>query len=307
MRIAVIDMGTNSLRIEVFECKGQVSEKIYRESLMPRLGSGLTETQLLNRNGKLQILQALTNFAKKSRELEVDTYLAVGTSALREAKDAQEFVKEIKNQTEIELEIISGEDEAYLTALGIIANDTNLALYEKKRILVIDVGGGSTELSLYENGEIISPVSVPIGAVKSSQRILDSSPPSKQAVTKLKAEIHKLLSELPSDYLSIPPAIAFCSSGTARTLEKVPFMKGTREGEFTLENLVYFVSHISNLDLRQIEEIPGIDRNRSDIILSGSLILQEVMQYFKIQKFRVSLFSLRHGLLEKIWAASRKS
>ena len=302
MRIAVIDLGTNSLRIEVFECGGGVPDKIHRESSMPRLGSGLIETQTLNKNGKLQVLQTLTNFSKKSSELNIDTYLAVGTSALREASDAVEFVKEIKNQTEIELEIISGVDEAYLTALGIITNDNNIPLYKDKRVLVIDVGGGSTELALYENGEIIAPASIPIGAVKSTKILIDSSPPSKTSIDLVKSQVRELLKDLPSDYTKSPPFVAFCSSGTARTLEKVPFMKGN-DGEYGLENLIYFVTHISRLNQKEIETIPGIDHNRSDIILSGSLILQEVMQNFKIQKFRVSLFSLRHGLLEKIWSA----
>ncbi|RYZ70072.1 MAG: hypothetical protein EOP09_06640, partial [Proteobacteria bacterium] len=145
MRVAIIDLGTNSVRFDVHQFGPKnLKQLLHREKMMVRLGQGVFATGKLNREAIRRTVLAFQSFQKTSGEMRVDRMVAFGTAALREAGDGQIFVETIKEKTGIEIQVISGAEEARLIALGVLKNEKRA----KGRHGLIDIGGGSTEITI---------------------------------------------------------------------------------------------------------------------------------------------------------------
>jgi exopolyphosphatase/guanosine-5'-triphosphate,3'-diphosphate pyrophosphatase len=309
MRIGIIDLGTNSVRFDVFEeapvlhrklpsrKRGRALEsskirRIYRDKLMVRLGEGLFESGRIQAAAAQRTLLAFQHFAKTAESLGLDRLIALGTSALRDGNGSAGLIRKIKKETGIQIRVISGEEEARLIAVGILGNDT---LPSTAPLALIDIGGGSMEVSLVQGQKIRFSQSFPLGTARLSQLHLDQSPPTKAAVHALREEVAaQLANALPSDF---SPRLAIGSSGTIRALGKLLGSPSNKRKVFKLKALERFNKKVQSLELPEIRQIPKMEANRADMILAGSLLLEETLRILGVEQIRVSEFSLRNGVL----------
>jgi exopolyphosphatase/guanosine-5'-triphosphate,3'-diphosphate pyrophosphatase len=228
----------------------------------------------------------------------VQKIFAVGTSALREAKNSRDFLKTIKEKLNFSIEIISGEEEAQLSFLAVIRDLKEL----KKVILVIDVGGGSTEFILGKGDRIIQWVSLPLGSVRFTDQFLLSDPVQEEEWKKMEREILELLVRIPHPQ---EPFSMVAVGGTATTLASVE--QGLEE--FILEKIHHFVlkkealrNQLHLYRSKTIDErrkIPGLPPARADVILAGGAILYMAMKKLGCPSVLVSCHGVRYGILYK--------
>jgi len=322
MRVAIIDLGTNSVRYDVHQLgPGKQSRLLHREKLMVRLGQGVFLDGKLDAEAQRRTLQAFESFAETSKQLGVDRTIAFGTSALREASDAGGLLERIKDETGMEVRVISGAEEAKWIALGILSHQKNL----KGKFALVDIGGGSTEISICRGSQVLQAESFPLGTARLQQVFLKSSPPLARANERDPVEalrVH-LRSVLVSKFISEEwPKVdrVIGSSGTIKALEKIlqgasdakrgskkkkskksKKLKKTKHkgGALTREALSDRVTEMSRMNTAQLLGLPGMEAKRVDMILAGAVLFEECLRALGSKRFEVTPFALRDGVLEE--------
>ena len=172
MRVASIDIGTNTILLLIANVVGEKLVPLFEKETVVRLGEGLQKNGVLSKEAMSRGYETLSRYLDHCREMGVRPIYAVGTSALREAKNSSTFVERIREKLNLSIEVISGEEEARLSYLAVARDLGEIA----QPILVIDVGGGSTELVLGKGDRVIQWVSLPLGLVRFTEQFLVSDP-----------------------------------------------------------------------------------------------------------------------------------
>jgi exopolyphosphatase / guanosine-5'-triphosphate,3'-diphosphate pyrophosphatase len=298
MKVASIDIGTNTILLLIAKVEEGKLESLFEMETVVRLGEGVQKNSILSQEAMERGLRALAHYLEHCRLMKTQEVFAVGTSALREAKNSGDFLTMIKERLGLSIEIISGAQEADLSYLA-VAKD--LREFEKP-ILVVDVGGGSTEFILGKGDQIIQWVSLPLGSVRFTEQFLLSDPVGEEEWGRMEKEIRKLLSNIPR---STHPLSMVAVGGTATTLASVE--QGLEE--FIPEKIHHFVlekealgSQLLLYRLKTIEErkkIPGLSPSRADVILAGGAILYMAMEEIRHSSVLISCHGVRYGLLYK--------
>jgi len=229
-RVASIDIGTNTILLLIAEVgEGEINPLFEMETVV-RLGENLQKTGVISSQAMDRGLQTLTQYLKQCQVWEVQKLFAVGTSALREAKNSEVFLRLVKEKLNLSIEVISGEEEAQLSFLA-VAKDLQ---EQEKSILVVDVGGGSTEFILGRGDQISRWISLPLGSVRFTEEFLHSDPVQEEEWQKMEQEIRKLLINIPH---SKEPLSIVAVGGTATTLASVE--QGLED--FIAERIHHFV------------------------------------------------------------------
>lgn len=311
MILAGIDIGTNTLRLLVAEAGPDSFREIYSDRRITRLGQDLDRTGLISEEAGARSIAALIDFNKKIQHHSVVKTSAIGTSALRNASNSAQFIGSVKMKTGIELTVISGKEEARLSLRG-VAQALNEPEYPGKispleSAVVIDIGGGSTEIIVTRKGVEPVIVSLPLGAVYLTERFIRNDPPSaaerellSQAV---RNELNKYAELLQPDRTSFFVGTA----GTVTTLAAIDLglamydpLKINRHNmnRDSIDRIVH------ELGLRTISErssLAGLDPGREDIILAGAMIVQEIMEKFGYGDLLVSDWGLREGIVMDLY------
>ncbi len=302
MRLGIIDLGTNSVRFDAYEFDYDKGiKRLRREKLMVRLGEGVFLTGKLNREAVERTLDAFRGFIKTAAELQIEKIVAIATSALREAEDGEKLVAQIKKLTDIELTIISGETEAKYISRGILANEKGL----KGSFALVDIGGGSTEVSICEGKEVQTSCSLPLGAARLSQQF-----PREGGATSsesMRLQVSKILKDSVLANIKPRPKRIIGSSGTIRALAKLQEAHGWPKEIISRNRLKKLIEEMKDLNSQQLRAFPGMDQNRIDIIVPGAILLEEIMRFLSVSKVHVTDFSLRDGLCREEYARFRKT
>lgn len=299
-RLAAIDIGTNSFHLIVVEIDHHVGKFriLYRERDMVRLGEGgLKRLSATAMERGVRILKKFRTIA----DSEKAPIRAIATSAVREASNRYEFINRVKKETGIRTEVVSGEEEARLIYLGVLSC---LPVFDKK-ILLIDIGGGSTELLIGDRRMIFYSASLKLGAVRLTRRFFKQERLTADSIRKCREHIAKLLSHVCSEIRDDEYEVVVGTSGTILNLARM--IRYRQEGSkpskddnlaFSKEELFEIVDDITAAkDPKRRAEIGGLDAGRVDIITAGSLILKEVFKKLKIKKMTVSKSALREGVI----------
>lgn len=297
-RVASIDIGTNTILLLIAEVgEGEINPLFEMETVV-RLGENLQKTGVISSQAMDRGLQTLTQYLKQCQVWEVQKLFAVGTSALREAKNSEVFLRLVKEKLNLSIEVISGEEEAQLSFLA-VAKDLQ---EQEKSILVVDVGGGSTEFILGRGDQISRWISLPLGSVRFTEEFLHSDPVQEEEWQKMEQEIWKLLINIPH---SKEPLSIVAVGGTATTLASVE--QGLED--FIAERIHHFVLEKEALKnqlllyrTKTIEErkkISGLPMARADVILAGAAILYLTMEEVKCPSVLISCHGVRYGLIYK--------
>lgn len=299
-RYAAIDVGTNTVRLLVADADTDGTYRaVFQEQVITRLGERLQETGVLSPAAMERTVRVLQRFAQKAKEHRVQEVLAVTTSAAREAKNRGEFVDRARREAGIDLVVISGEVEATLTALGV----SHALGPGWCNMLILDVGGGSTEFTTFEQGKVTGYVSLPIGVVKLTEAHLKVDPPSREELESAATSIRQTIRHVPGS-LSIPAAaILVATAGTATTLAAIDLRMTTYDGErvtghrLSRQRLQELLDHLCSLPLAERRKIIGLEPPRADVIVAGTLLTREILDVFGFDELTVSDGGLREGIL----------
>ncbi|MDD5434302.1 MAG: Ppx/GppA phosphatase family protein [Nitrospira sp.] len=306
MLVAGIDIGTNTLRLLIAEFSPDGTyRKVKSERHITRLGEGISSTGRLKETAMERTLSVLKRFSKVCSENPLNGIYAVATSAVREASNGDEFVKRVKAEAGLDIDVISGDTEARLTMLGI---SSGLDLKERDYLLM-DIGGGSTEFIFISEGDIISKVSTDIGVVRFTEQYIKSDPPGIEDIEKLEAAIDDRLDALPGfeDLCSNRDTALVGTAGTVTTLaaveqkmtvydpRKINGYKISREGIEAIRN------ELLPMASKMRKAVPGIEEGREDLIATGVVLVDKVIKRFGFSEVIVSDNGLREGLIVDLY------
>jgi exopolyphosphatase/guanosine-5'-triphosphate,3'-diphosphate pyrophosphatase len=296
-RVAVVDIGTNSTRLLVAEVDGGSLTELARESIVTRLGEGVDATGALGEEPQARVFAALDEYASAIEEHGADTRVVVMTSAVRDASNGAEFAETVQSRYGLSGATLSGDEEARLSFLGAAAGRTDSA-----PLLVIDIGGGSTEMIVGSGGSVGFHVSTQVGVVRHSERHLHSDPPTAQELDALAADARSVIeAAVPRDVrASVGGAVAVAGTATqcaAIDLELDPYDAARVEGHtLSRARIGELRDRLGALPLAERREVVGLDPARAPTIVAGTVVLLEVLGAFGLDAAEVSEHDILWGV-----------
>ena len=299
-RLAGIDIGTLTCRLLIADLPAAGPLKELRsERRILRLGEGVDRSKRLRREAMDRVVQCIKEWRDVIGRYQVQACTAVATSAVRDAQNRQEFLDRIKVEAGIDVEILTGAQEAERTMLGIRSGlppgITN--------VLALDIGGGSTELMLAPQGEQPVVRSIDIGVVRLSERLLHHDPPTSEEIAQARDWIRRETTEA---LVGMPERVGYTFVGTAGTItslaamaQQLPAYEPAR-----IHNYQLLLETVADLEQQLLSRskaaragMPGLEKNREDVIASGAIILRTVMDTLAQPECLVSDLGLREGVL----------
>jgi len=306
VKLAALDVGTNTVLMLVVESvSGGEVRSLAEFSKITRLGRGVDANGKFDPSAMAETLDAITEFVGKARDLGAEKILGAATSAVRDAADGKEFLAQVKQRAAVDLEVISGETEAQLSWLAV---QKGLKLDPADRVLIVDIGGGSTELIRAEPGRKLDLVSLQIGSVRLTERLIHHDPPIARDAAEMRLAVDEALRDLGWDFR---PDTMVGIAGTVTTvctvtlsLEK--YDSATVHGyRLTHQEVLAALTKLAALPLDQRKQLPGIEPGRADVIFAGAAILERTMAHFGLDHVIVSDQGVRWGLIWRELAKSR--
>ena len=305
-RGAVIDIGTNSIKLLVGDVHDDLIQPVDERSEQTRLGAGFYETQVLQPVTIQRTASAVAKFVAYARDQDAVALRVIATSAARDAKNADELVSAVRRASGLRVEIISGEQEAEWVYRGVTSDER----YHGKPLLILDVGGGSTEFILGDQDRHTFRESFPIGSVRLLEKLRPLDPPSIQDLAGCRDWLQKFLKHQVGPAMESTLAEAARQNVTlvgtggtttilARMEKKMPnFSREDIDSTcLSQEQVLDYMVHLWSLPLDERRKIPGLPRNRADVIIMGVAIYEGVMNYFGFGALHVSTRGLRFGAL----------
>jgi exopolyphosphatase/guanosine-5'-triphosphate,3'-diphosphate pyrophosphatase len=299
-RIAAIDIGSNSIRQIVADVSAGGGIQVVDEmKAAPRLASGLVDTGMLADDAMTRAIEAITRMATLARQLGAQRIESVATSAVRDAVNGDDFLRRVHEQTGLRVRVLDGEEEARLSFRSALAHFD----LGSGRAVVADIGGGSLELVLSVDGVVERLASLPLGAVRLTERFLPDSSTSPKALRRLRREVRaQVRPHLPVRDWRGAPLI-----GSGGTFTNLAGLHLTRQGIFTarsvhaarvprgdVEHLLEMLHAMSPAERRGVE---GLNADRADIIVAGLAVVAEVMARLEARDVQVSRYGIREGIL----------
>jgi exopolyphosphatase / guanosine-5'-triphosphate,3'-diphosphate pyrophosphatase len=316
--LAAVDVGSNSCRLKIARVVAHDLKTIFEDREVTRLGASVFESGIISPEAMAVTLRALKRFQRAVQAQGVDQIRVVATSAVRDARNGAAFQAWVKAETGWNMEIISGLEEGRLIHLGVTHGEKKAA----SRVLLVDLGGGSCELTLSEHKRIRETVSLPLGAVRLTEEFLGEDPAPPDGLKRLRRfvrrEIGRALRRIPAE--AAPQMIA--TSGTAAALAAACSPAGKNSGAAAAkaaktsagagsglsglaatEAVRKLTGRLARMTLPQRESVPGIGPRRAEIIVPGAEVFVELLESFRLKGFRYSPLGLRDGILEQMLAA----
>jgi exopolyphosphatase / guanosine-5'-triphosphate,3'-diphosphate pyrophosphatase len=298
-KLAAIDIGSNSLKLVIVEAAASDSFTValqIRERV--RLGQDTLRTKYLSNEATDLSVGVINTFRSIAETRGVDAIIAVATAAVREAENAADFVREVKSRTGISVDVLSSIEEARLIGIAV---SQHLGKEKSGSLLNIDIGGGSTELSLMKDGEPHKLFSLKLGAVGSSEKFLFSDPPAKQELKNLRKEIEfaleRPLRKIGNEKWQV-------STGTSGTILNLGALLNFVSLETPPESLLIELDKLKELNkslakmpLETRAQIGTISPQRAEVIVAGGQILEGVMRALNIKKLEPCSYALREGVI----------
>jgi len=300
-RCAFIDIGTNTILGLIAELKKDDSFDVLDDlAEITRLGEGIQWTGRISSEAEERSLQVLRRYLDRCKDLFVEEIIAVGTSALRDAHNSAEVLSRFEKQLGLNVRVISGDEEA---AYSFLAVQRGLPL-NRRELLVVDVGGGSTEFIRGSERGVSQAVSINIGSVRLTEQFLHSDPVRKEECEKMQLVIERELALLPHQWLKDASILTLVGiAGTFTTLAAVEkklvrYAHGEVHGSrLTLSEVRRQVALYRSKTIAERKAIDGLEPKRADVILAGATLIERIMVFFHLQQAIVSDHGVRYGLL----------
>ena len=297
MKLATFDVGTNTVLLLAVEASpNRQPIPLLELSRITRVGKGVDRTGRLDPGAVRLTLDTVVEFAAMARAAGVEKMIGVATSAIRDAGNGAEFIREVKQRAGVELQVITGREEAELSRLAVVRG---LALDPNLRLLIADIGGGSTELTRSQ-GDNIHMVSLQIGSVRLTERIIRNDPPSADEIAALKSTIDQQLDHL--GWLYRPDALVGIA-GTVTTVCAVALGLESYDSSIvhghvlSRDEVTRTVKRFGDLPLAERKRLKGLAEARADVIFAGGMILERIIERFQAPGVLVSDQGVRWGLM----------
>lgn len=303
MRLASADIGSNTIRMLIGDVDGsRVIPCEYRRAIT-RLARGMDRTGMLDEMAMEKTLKTLSLYSEAIKASGAVRTRAVGTSALREAENSGEFISSIKRLTGLEVEVISGKEESEITALGVLSG-----VPEAESALIVDIGGGSTEVMLHSRGMTAMSATYPVGVVKLLERHIMSDPPSARDLRSLEEECRGFSSRVRGDFGQRIESgtVLIGTGGTMTTLAAMDLGLETynREKihlhEIFIERLRSASSKLASMKCAERALLRGLETERADLIMAGIILTINMLETLGFYKLSVSESGLLEGMLLKL-------
>jgi exopolyphosphatase/guanosine-5'-triphosphate,3'-diphosphate pyrophosphatase len=296
MRVCAIDIGTNSVRTIVADVEAPSRVRVVRyDGLITRLGEGFGASKRLRPEAIARTVDTVSSFAQDGRELGAAAFKFVATSAARDAENGREFLEAVREATGQTPEIVTGEREGELVLAGVMTG----GLMGEVPTLVVDVGGGSTELIACAPGKPPAFRSVSVGAVRLTEQLLTSDPPTDDEVDAAAARAAEQFEPVIRD---VDTHDLIGLGGTVTTmatmlldLEEYDAAK-VHGYRLTLDDAESLLSVLVPLPLDERKTLPGLSPRRADVIVGGMLIVRTVLELTGCDAMRVSSAGILHGI-----------
>lgn len=302
-RCAFIDIGTNTILGLIAELKEDHRFDVLDDlAEITRLGEGTQRAGRISPEAEERSLQVLKRYLQRCKDLFVEEITAVGTSALRDAHNSAEVLSRFKKQLGLNVRVISGDEEA---AYSFLAVQRGLPL-DRQELLVVDVGGGSTEFIRGSDRGVSQAVSINIGSVRLTEQFLHSDPVRKEECEKMRLVIDRELALLPHQWPKDGSVLTLVGiAGTFTTLAAVEkklvrYAHGEVHGShLTLSEVRRQVALYQGKTIAERKKIEGLEPKRADVILAGATLIERIMSFFHLHQSIVSDHGVRYGLLHE--------
>lgn len=308
---ASIDIGTNTVLLLIAKYDGQKLKVVHEDQRIPRLGKGVDEHRNLDPQAVDRVVEALKEYRRVIDHYysSVQKVMVTATSAVRDAANRDEFMEKVNQQTGFEVRLLSGEEEAewtYRGALSVLPPDLDLS----GSLVTLDIGGGSSEISMGKEDELLDFYSFDIGSVRFTERFIHSDPPQEEEIKRCRAAIREAFEDHPFTMEGEAHAI-----GVAGTVTSLAFMEadltdydsqqlaGITMSRSQVQKWIKKISNMTSDEL--LNQHPVVMEGRADVFLPGILILDEFLKRYEFEEFYVSTGGIRHGAILKLYEKTR--
>jgi exopolyphosphatase/guanosine-5'-triphosphate,3'-diphosphate pyrophosphatase len=293
-RVAVIDVGTNSARLLVADVAGGRVSPVERRSRVTRLGRGVDLSGRLSAEAIEDACEAIGDYVALYKELGAETVEAIATSAVRDAENGSAFIAELRERFALSARVLDGEEEARLTYLGATSERA-----PAEPTLVVDIGGGSTELIVGIGAEISFHASLQAGVVRHSERHINSDPPTAIELESLAGDVRGLIEAAVGPGVEAEAGIAVAGTPTSLAAIEMglePYDPARVHGHtLALSSIQRMLSQLASAPLAERVKIPGLHPDRAPTIVAGVVILVEAMRAFGLDRIEVSEHDILYG------------
>lgn len=300
MRIGTIDIGTNSMRLLIADYKNNKIENRKKYINTTRIGQGVDQDGYITKDALERNLKALKEFSDKCKEQKCDKVYCMGTSALRDSKNGQDFVNEAKKITNIDVKIICGEEESNLGFMGVLEGTEG---DKKEDILVIDIGGGSTEFIVGNEEGIKFCKSENVGALRMTEKFITTDPIRDEEFDAMTIFIENTISSTIEQLKTMNISKLVGIGGTITSLSainqqlEVYSMEKIHNSVVTKKDLEKILQNLKIMTLNDKKTIKGLQAKRADIITAGVKILHIIMEKLEFEKIMISEYDNLEGLM----------
>ena len=287
--VAAVDLGTNSTRLLIADIDGDQLSEVVTRLTITRLGEGVDRRRRLLPLPIARVRNCLSDYRREIESHGVTRTLAIATSAVRDAENGEAFLGEIEWSYGFTTRLLDGSEEAAMMARGVSAARPGL-----EESLLVDIGGGSTELVLSSKGEVRSSSSLDVGCVRLTERFLVSDPPTQPELAAAAAYVRALLPALEATR-------AIGVAGTVTTLATLDLGLAAYDPERThghripRDSVVGHLTRLSEITTDERRRVPGIEPDRAPVIVAGLVVLREVMDAYRLDEIEVSERDILHG------------
>jgi exopolyphosphatase/guanosine-5'-triphosphate,3'-diphosphate pyrophosphatase len=295
---AAVDIGANSLRLKIARLTHHRLAVLHEDREVTRLGEAVFRTGMLEPQAMAHSVQVLRRFHKAAQSCGAESVRVVGTSSLRDSHNAQTFVDWVRSATGWRVEVISGLEEGRLIHLAVSSG----ARISRKRALLIDLGGGSCELTVSDHGQIGEMFSLPLGAVRLTQEFLRRDPPRSRELEQLHGYIGEEIGRVEKAIHAVRPEIAVATSGTAAALAALWKSRKQTANGVPQKGVSELAAELARCDLQARVNLHGIGARRAEIIIAGAFVYSELLRRLRLPSFRYSPLGLNDGVLAQMVA-----
>jgi exopolyphosphatase/guanosine-5'-triphosphate,3'-diphosphate pyrophosphatase len=295
---AAVDIGSNSVRLKIARLQRGRLRSLHEDREVTRLGQGVFGSGFLTPESMAETVKVLRRFHRATQQIVTDQVRVVATSALRDARNSQAFLEWVRSATGWRVEIISGVEEARLIHLGLVSG----ARIDTSPTLLMDLGGGSCELTVTQDGHIRDAVSLPLGAVRLTNEFLRHDPPRKGELSRLRGFITREVNKIVDRIMGRKIRNVIATSGTAAALAAVAVDLGRQKNAVSRAVMIRMTKRLSRLPVADRRKIQGIGPRRAEIIIAGATVYHELLERLHLKGFRYSPLGLRDGILAQMAA-----
>jgi exopolyphosphatase/guanosine-5'-triphosphate,3'-diphosphate pyrophosphatase len=296
MRLGVLDVGSNTVHLQVVDAHpGARPSPATNQKVELRLHEYLNKEGEITAEGVALLEESIADAISHAKEFQTEEILAFATSAIRDAKNGKEILDQINKKFEIDLQVLSGDDEAQMTFLAV----RRWLGWSSGRLLVLDIGGGSLEIAVGDDERAEATVSLPLGASRLTREYLDSDPHTSKETKALETFVYDAIKQsLPEDISKHIADHFVATSKTFRTLARLGEHWFEDNPKYLkINSLTKMIPKLQDMSNKQRAELPGVSQSRARQIVAGAIVARTVMERLHINELEICPWALREGIV----------